>query len=1031
MTTIPHHLIEQIKSGNVVLFLGAGASYNAIHRDNKKIPNGKELKTMLSEKFLGRDMEGSLDYIAELCISESSLFEVQQFIASIFKEFHPNQYHLKIPNFNWKNIFTTNYDLIIEESYGKIESPVRELVPVFKNTPQNQIYYKADVLPYYKIHGSISDINDPDAPLILTPDQFATHQNKRDRLYVALQELAYDYPFLFVGFGMADPDIRYVLNKLDKDNVSRVRSFMVGPHINDLEEKLWESKKITPIKMSFEDFLNELDKKIDATSRKLAVLRTETIFPIYSHFVVSVNDVKPTSNFLSFIQDTIEYVHANISAPNSDPKEFYRGFFNNWDPIIKNLDAPRSIKDGILFEVFLSDEVQNSTQTQLYLLKGNGGSGKSVLLKRLAFDAATELDKFCIFLKPGAYVQPQQIIELYNYVKQRIYLFVDNVAGVSDDLIYLIKKVKKDQIPLTIICAERFNVWNTECQELAVHLTQSYQIKYLNDFEIKGLLSLLERHNSLYALKNKSIEQRIKEFSEKAGRELLVALYEATNGKPFTEIILNEYHSINDPKAQSLYLTVSIFHKIGAEARAGFISRVHNISFHEFKEKLFQPLEYIVFDRKDSKINDYVYLTRNRSIAEIIFETVLTSPQDRYDEYIRILNNLNIDYNSDHMAFMAIVNARKLIDTFPDPQMIRKIYEAAMKLSKDDPKLWQQQAIFEMTSPGGNLPAAEQHLKLALKDNADPFISHTLSELYLRKAEKSKFDREFFEYIDQAISICNSIIKKNYSNPHPYHTILKAYILKLRKVLSQEDAPAMERCLKDIEKVIASTKQYFHEDQFLLEIESSFNELINDSQNAQELLERAFNANKSSPYIASRLANFYEKKGMYSEATQVTKDALSHNPIDKDLNFKYAMLLEKENKDYDDIKYYLKRSFTKGDSRFQAQFSYARVLYITNEIPKAADIFKELAVVNAAPEIKNKAQGIVKVNGQNIIFNGTVTTVEMSYGFIKREMHGDDIFFYRFDNDGIDWDLIRRGTKVSFKMGFNYKGPVAIGVKFV
>ena len=1033
MTTIPHHLIEQIKAGNVVLFLGAGSSFGAKNGNKETLPSGQNLSKKLAEKFLGNDIEGDLSYISELCISESSLFEVQQFIASIFKDFLPNSHHLKIPKFVWKAIFTTNYDLIIEKAYQQNKSRFQELVSVSKNTPTTQIFYKENVLPYYKIHGCLNDINDLDAPLILTPDQFANFSSKRDRLFTKLQELIYDYTFLFVGFGMADPDIRTILNKLDKDNTNRVRSYMVGPNINEREERLWEGKKITPIKMSFENFLNEVDKNVDLNSRKLSSLKIETSLPIYSWFQTSIEEVKPTEVFVSFITNDIDYVHSNLSSPNTDPKEFYKGFFNNWDPIIKNLDVDRKIKDGIIFEVLMDDDQHSSNDQFFYLLKGNAGSGKSVLLKRLAYEGAVTVERFCIVLKEGMKISPEQIIELSNYIKVRIYLFIDNVSILEDEIIYLLKKAKKDNIKLTIIGAERLNVWNIECQDLVNYLSQSYHIKYLSDSEIKELLNLLERHNSLYTLKNKTLDERVKAFSEKAGRELLVALYEATNSKPFEEIIFNEYKSINDARAQSLYLTVSIFHRIGAEARAGFISRVHNISFHEFKEKLFKPLEYIVFDKKDNRINDYVYLTRNRMIAEIIFEKVLTTPQDCFDEYVRILNNLDIDYESDRLAFMSIVNAKKLIDVFPDPQMIRKIYLIASEVSKKDPKLYQQQAIFEMTANGGSVVTAEKHLKSAYDLlPGDPFISHTFAEMVLKKAEKARLDTEFFSHIEETIEICSSIIKKGISNPHPFHTSLKAYILKLKKVLLYEDAPAIERCLKDIEKIFATAKQYFLNDQFLLEIESSFNEIINDTQNARDLLEKAFTANKSSPFIALRLSNFYDREGELEKALKIIKEALSTNSGDKDLNFKYAMLLEKTDTPvYDDIKYYLRRSFTKGDSRFQAQFWHARSQYLTNEIIEAKQSFKLLSVVNISPEIKNTPYGIIRKNKKPEMFTGTILKVEVSYGFVKRDGLSDEIFFYRFENDNLDWEQLKRGQKVTFKIGFNYRGAIALNMTLI
>lgn len=1027
---IPKHLIDQIKSGNVVLFMGAGSSYGSKNTKNETIPNGNQLSILLGNKFLGEQHSGDLAYISELCISESSLFDVQQYIREIFNEFQPCDYHKKISDFSWKALFSTNYDLIIEQSYQKNKNKLQELVPVFKDTNANLIFYKDNILPYYKIHGSIDDINDKDAPLILTHDQFAKHKKKRERMFGVLQELMYDHTFIFIGFGMADADIRNILNELDSDNTNRARSYIINPNITSTEIRLWESKKISPLKITFENFLVELESKIDKNTRNLSKLYNNQETPIFKNFHKSIEELKPTETFFDFLNNNIEYVYSNLSSPNTDPKEFYKGYFNNWDPIIKNLDVKRRITDGIIFETMFDDEQENSKNQLLYIIKGNAGSGKSVLLKRLAFEGATTAEKFCIFHKEKTRLLTDQLIELYNYTKKRIYLFIDNISLVEDEVVYLLKRTKRDSIPLTIFGSERSNVWNTECLELSNYLTNSYDVKYLNDKEINELLALLERHNSLYTLKNKSIEERLFAFSEKAGRELLVALYEATNGKPFEEIIYDEYKSINDIRAQSLYLTVSIFHKIGAEARAGFISRVHNLPFSEFKDKLFKPLEYIVFDKENKRINDFVYLTRNRMIAEIIFTKVLSSPQDKFDEFIRILNNLNLDYESDRQAFFSIVNAKNLINIFPDPQHSRKIYDLATEISYKDSKLLQQQAMFEMASNNGSISLAERFLKDAhIISPSDPKIKHTYAELILKKAERARNNNEFHALVDDVVDKCNSLIKLNDTNLHPYHTILKCYLLKLKKILSVNDTPSIERCLKDIEKMFSKASQYSMNNEFLLEIESSFNELINDIPTAKELLEKAFNSNKASPYIAIRLSNFYEKENQLDLALNTIKEALSSSNGDKDLNFKYANLLEKNNSPIEDIKYHLKRSFSSGDSRFQAQFKYARALYITNDLTESKEIFKFLSNARLPPDVKNNPVDPIKNNECLVEYTGTIQKLEISFGFLKRDGTADEVFFSKNETEKSIYSNLRRGDKVKFNIAFNYKGANALNLQ--
>ena len=1033
MVTIDKHLIDQLKAGNVVLFLGAGASYGAKNKIGDTIADGKKLADLIAYKFLGKEYIGKdLSYVSELAISVSTIQDVQKFIADIFKEFEPEPYHLKIPNFNWKAIFTTNYDLIIEKAYQRGKPALQELIPVYKNTPKQQIFINDRVVAYYKIHGCINDINDVDAPIILTSDQFVNYKSKRQRLFNELLELSYDYPILFVGFGMADYDIRAILNGLDQSMSVRVRSYMIGPHITKLEQNMWGNKKITSLKITFEQFLNEIDHLVDKNSRALSFHRPNVRLPILAKFITPIEELKPSQNFLPFIENDVDYIHPNITAPNTDAKAFYRGYFDNWDPIIKNLDITRKIKDGILFEVFIDNFNHESSNQFFYLIDGNAGSGKSVLLKRLALDGGNILERFCIFLKEGVRINPDQIIELYNYVKERIYLFIDSVSLLESEIVYLLNRCKKEGVPLTVIGAERSSIWNVECKTLATYLSEAYTIKYLHDSEINELLLQLEKHHSLGTLTDKTHKERIKAFEQRAGRELLVALYEATSSKTFEEIIFDEYNSIHDARAQSLYLTVSIFHRLGADARAGFISRVHNISFHEFKESLFMPLEFIVFDKKDNRINDFVYLTRNKLIAQIVFEQVLRTPQDRFDEYIRILNNLNIDYSSDRIAFVAITNARKLLEVFPDPKMIRKIYEIATEHSINDPKLLQQQAIYEMNAPDGSLYTADKYLKEAHKILPnDPIISHSVAEMMYKRAERTSNKAEFFSTIDQCIHTCSTLTSKYYNNSHPFHTTLKAQILKLKYILEFEDAPAIERIMKDIEKSFALANQYFPNEEFILEIESKFNEIINQKENAKDLLERAFKANKSSPFIALRLANFYEKERDIESSINVVKEALDLNSGDRELNFKYGMLLEqRDNPNYEDIKYHLKRSYTNGDSRFQAQLWHGRSLFITKEFNESKNIFSFLEKVNIDPKIKRSPVGIMKKNGKPIIFTGTITKAEISYGFIKRDEIGDDLYFFQLEEEQ-DWENYKRGKRVLFKIGFNYKGAIALSLKII
>lgn len=1031
MKEIPQILIDSIKNKNVILFLGSGFVYNAKHTEDKQAPLGSHLAEMIADKFLnGQFRNDSLTLVSDLAISETNLFDVQKYISEIFEEFYPNENHKIYTTLPWKAIFTTNYDLILERAYAKnTKNNAQDFVRVYRNTPEPQIFKTPNTVPYYKLHGCISYINDKDLPLILSTEQYIAHRQNRDRLFHTFETLSLDYPILFIGYSNQDPNIRSVLKKLESLKDGRPRSYMVSPNFSDAEIRYWNDRKITPLQFGHEEFINIVNKSITLNERNLAKFKIETERKIYDKFTIDIKQLTPTESLMNFLDYETEYIHNNLKLGNTTAKEFYKGLSNNWDPILKNLDVRRIIEDRVLTDIVLEDDFQVEENSYLFVIKGFAGSGKSVLLRRLAWETANELDKITIFLKPNQILRVDPIIELYNYVKERIYLFIDDLSKHEKSIIDLLKKLNRENIPLTIVSTERINILN-EQNQIINYITQDYTLTYLQNREIDDLLIKLEINNSLGHLGSKTPEERKKEFEDRSGRELLVALYEATGGKPFEEIIFDEYNSITSDEAKSLYLTVSVFHRLGTKIRAGLISRVHDISFKDFQNKLFKPLEFIVFSEKDYFINDYLYATRHPFIAQMIFEQVLTNEQERYDEYIRILKNINIDYNSDWYAFLDIINARKLNETFNDPIRIKNIYDLANEINPDDPKLYQQQGIYEMISRSGNLYSAKKLLKFANKlDPTDTTISHSLAEVSLKKAEESETSLERNKYLSEAEDLCRTIIKKEKDQSYSYHTLLKIELLRFKIAVNENTTVTIEKRMKDFEKVISEAKQLFPGHEFILELEARFNEILDDEPKAIELLKKAYDTNKASPYLSIRYAKLLEKHDDLEEAIKTLSSTLDLNPNDRDVNYHLASLKRRfAPTDYDSYIYLYRRAFTKGDTRYEAQFWYARSMYLSGEEEKAKEIFRNLSIARISPKIKNKARGIVNSKENIVKYTGVVIRQESSYAFIKRNMYGDDVFFY---NDSLinNWKDFKIGTKVIFNLAFNYKGPICVNVE--
>ena len=152
---------------------------------------------------------------------------------------------------------------------------------------------------------------------------------------------------------------------------------------------------------------------------------------------------------------------------------------------------------------------------------------------------------------------------------------------------------------ITILAAERDNEWNTYGARISERWCPlNSSINNLSHKEIEDLVDLLDKHDSLGLLKALSREQRIAAFVERAERQLLVALHEATRGKPFEEIVYDEYEGIVPEQARRLYLDICTLNQFGIPVRAGTITRVSGIRFNDYRERLFRPLQNVVIAQR-------------------------------------------------------------------------------------------------------------------------------------------------------------------------------------------------------------------------------------------------------------------------------------------------------------------------------------------------------------------------------------------------------------------------------------------------
>lgn len=1035
MTTLPPFLIDSIREQRAILFLGSGASKDAVHTNKTPIPTGESLRDLICDKFFhGLLKDKPLSAVSAMAANEAGDLLFQKFIYDLFYPYQPASFHKLIPQFRWKAIATTNFDLIIERAYAEIPGALQKLVKSTKDGDSFDQRMSETTYPlgFYKLHGCIESYTDMTIPLILSNEQYASYEQNRQRLYSRFRDLGHEYPIIFVGYSMSDPHIQRLLFDLTSPTISRPMYYYVSPKISEIESRYWGNLRITCVDATFSDFLDMANAAIPPLARKVPAEIGGGTLSIRKHYQIA--NASESLDLRSYLDTDVTHVHSGMDSIPQDPRDFYHGYDRGWGCILQNLDAKRSFTDSVMVDAVLVSQ-DKSRPVKLYMLNGPAGNGKSVALKRIAWEAAVNFDKLVLFVNSLSGIRIDPLEEIYRLTGKQIFLFIDHVALLRWPLLNLIRACKARSIPLTIIGTERDNEWNIYCDQLEAHLDQDFPVRYLSEKEITELLVLLERHNALGILEDKAHSERVHAFTNVAERQLLVALHEATLGQPFENIVLDEYKRIEPASAQRLYLQICALHQFSVPIRAGLVSRASGISFQEFEKKFMLPLKNVVIIQNDRHTGDVFYRTRHQRIAQLVFNGAIPSPNEKFDLLVNLIGAVNVDYSSDRETFSRIIKGRAISEIFPSVEIGRLFYEHAEKISPTDAFVFQQRAIFEMAHYGGSLELAEKAAQHAFDLNPNNHsIKHTQAEVARRRANatndpllKHMFRRISREKVGGGTSQMSEY--DWYTRTRLSVDELKEEITSLNDTSQTSPTARFIDAVKNTEATLHNAMQLFPGNAELLSEEARFRDLLNQSTQADLALKKAFNLNPRQDWLAVRLSRRYKDISDWSNCINILTRCLRDNPSSKIVHFELAHAYMKSGGAKHTILDHLRLSFTEGDNNYEGRFWFARELFLQDKFDEAEKLFVSLH--DQAPgRFRNMPVATaVGVNETPSAFRGTVARLEEGYAFVRISQFPKAIFASRAESDSEDWKHLLANTPITCFVAFNRRGPQAIKVK--
>lgn len=1044
-SNIPAPIKHAIENGNAILFLGAGASYDALLSGKPTRIYADTVRDTLADSFLGgAHKKRPLMTVADFARSEASLLKVQLCIRELFLNLNPADFHLKIPTFRWKAIVSTNYDLVIERAYSQCPERLQELMPVTKDGNELEVALSGqNTVPYLKLHGCINNYTDTTTPLVLDSNEYAKFKRGRDNLVKTFTEWATQSPIIFCGYSLSDENIKEILFDIGDTSQNRDQYLYIDLTFDEIQTRYWLQRRIVPHPSTFSEFLTLIDNEIPKANRKLASLFSKESISI-SKWIPS--HAKPSNSLAQYLNEELIHVRPTESGGSStDAKAFYCGLDVSFGPIYAGFDVRRTITDTILERAVL--DTIPSTKPKLFLIKGYAGAGKSVLAKRIAVEASDLLDTpLVVSLREGAILRHELLIELQQLAQSRLFVFVDDVVEHSDTFRVFVESIFNSDIPVTIVACIRTNELHIYGKALQHRVTRDFELQDLERNEVLQLLEKLATARILGNLEQFSPADREVFIQKFYDQQLLVALHEITYGDTFENIVVSEFENILPREAQQLYLDICTLHQCGVGVRAGLLSRITGSPIAELDKMLNGPLSRVIRSSYDKKYRDNVYCSRHSEIARMVFSLAIDDPKMRAHQLVRMLSKIDLDYSSDKRAFFELVRGKKLAEMFDKKELALEVFSAAQETSAPQGFLAHQRAVLELNHPTGNLDVALECLREAEKHNQDSgyrdaSLQHTKANLLRKRALNSKTPLERERYRGEARGILKSQIGRR-DNSYPEHLYGQILLDEIKDFFSNPQQPSGQngnsstepdepivRVINELTHLIDENLKRSPGDGPLTLLRSDFLRRIGQYPRALSVLESFHKGNPNNTSISRVLAEALSTSNGLERGIEILKSTVLLAPGDMGANLALAKLLMKqdEQKNASSILSYLRRSFSDGDTHYEARILYGRSNLLYGDLKRGKAEFEALRSVYI--ENRDKPNYLVELpNNGPKRYEGAVVNKGAGYAFVSSPELKFNVFFKASSIMNGAWSSIDRGVIVKFSLAFNYRGPIAIDI---
>lgn len=1010
-------ICDRLSERTATLFLGAGINANVKDDAGENFPLGQGLSRWISEDLLSTPgLDVSLEEAAEMARYRCGDRALNEYFHERFSRFNPGTAHLALVQLPWDVVYTTNYDLLVEEAAKLLSDEAAGYIrPVSSTTTDLSTFTENDIL-YYKLHGSVDLANTAEGRLILTGEDYRHYQLHRKPLFKRLERDLSSRTLVFIGYSLRDSNFKGMLQDCRNELGARTLplSFAVLHNFSEVQEVFWREKyNIQLLKCDADEFLS--------TVKNTWFLQERSVVPLETRKTKEYLQVDQATRFPK-VAESFYRVRPSDCTGQSKAELFFRGAEPSWADV-RDAIAPKREAYFPILEAMFPELTDSSLPASAYLVTGAAGTGKTTLIRTMAYDLAEE---FLVLVHiPGTPLETRFLASLVDIENpQRIVLLVRHAAEYVHAIERFMEESRQKSLPVTVLLEERKNQWNASSPVIRSRLVPAeFTLGPLSKTEVEDILDALQEHGTLGKLTGAIRSYQIEHFMGLATKELIVALRELTSDSSFDEIVRDEFRRIPSEVAKHTYKYVAALGQLNLPVRYEILMPLLNLRADQLHSEIFRPAEGVLISGEESGNSrhnaGFNLRTRHPIIASIIFDLVAPDDESKFGIINDLLTQLDPGFPEDSRVLQSIVRGRELVDTLASHEKRRSIYERLETILPDSSYVLEHRSILERRL--GDPELAVRYARRAVNLNRNnPTALTTLGFALELEARSLSDGLRRQALISESSKLFDDVIGRDSRNPYGYvgkSNILKQSIdreedLDRKKLLQASELSLLEEAYETTEgsSIVASTL-------------AASRERMGDSEDAIEIIKAGLDNNPNDSRLRDLWIRLEIQKQRPTVALEIAVEGARIDPTSWRTQRNIARLKKDFGEHVDAVKGHYEAAIRHNRGNISLLVELGAYLFINGRYMDAHSVFSQADNIAVNSQERRKTRERWKDSeGKERVFSGRVKSIK---GPAARAMAIPDNFEAAFWRSRSELSELREGDPIKFSVRFNAQGPAA------